>query len=82
MASQGHDSAGIDPRQAPAVRGMHALGRERVLRPERCFGGASCKFALPAELDEANDTAKYDSGVLELKRATKPAVAGRNLAVL
>lgn len=54
---------------------------ERVLRTERYYGAAYRSFTLPSELDEANSEAKYDNGVLELKLAKKPAVAGRKLTV-
>ena len=54
---------------------------ERVLRTERYFGSVYRSFTLPAELDEATSTAKYDNGVLELKLAKKPAVAGRKLPI-
>jgi HSP20 family protein len=54
---------------------------ERVLRTERYYGSVYRSFTLPTELDEANSEAKYDNGVLELKLAKKPAVAGRKLAI-
>lgn len=66
---------------AEVKREFDAKEGERVLRTERYFGGVYRSFTLPAELDEANSTAKYDNGVLELKLAKKPAVAGRKLAV-
>ena len=54
---------------------------ERVLRTERYYGAVYRSFTLPSDLDEANSEAKYDNGVLELKLAKKPAVAGRKLTV-
>ena len=54
---------------------------ERVLRTERYYGAVYRSFTLPSELDEANSEAKYDNGVLELKLAKKPAVAGRKLTI-
>ena len=54
---------------------------ERVLRTERYCGNVYRSFTLPAELDEASSEAKYENGVLELKLAKKPAVAGRKLTV-
>ena len=54
---------------------------ERVLRSERYYGAVYRSFTLPSELDEANSEAKYDNGVLELRLAKKPAVAGRRLTV-
>ena len=54
---------------------------ERVLRSERYFGAVSRSFTLPAELDEEHSEAKYENGVLELKLAKKPAVAGRKLTI-
>jgi HSP20 family protein len=54
---------------------------ERVLRTERYSGSVYRSFTLPSELDESNSEARYDNGVLELKLAKKPAVAGRKLAI-
>jgi HSP20 family protein len=54
---------------------------ERVLRTERYYGSIYRSFTLPSELDEANSEAKYENGVLELRLAKKPAVAGRRLQV-
>lgn len=54
---------------------------ERVLRTERYYGAAYRSFTLPAELDEAASEAKYENGVLELKLAKKPTVAGRKLTI-
>ena len=50
---------------------------ERVLHSERYYGSAFRSFTLPAELDEAASTAKYENGVLELTLAKKPALAGK-----
>ena len=61
-------------------REVDAKEGERVLRTERYFGCVYRSFTLPTELDEANSTAKYDNGVLELNLAKKPAVARRKLA--
>jgi HSP20 family protein len=58
-----------------------AKNGERVLRSERRYGAAYRSFVLPVELDEAASEAKYQNGVLELKLAKKPALAGRKLAV-
>ena len=38
-------------------------------------------FTLPSELDETASEAKYEGGVLELKLAKKPVMAGRKLTV-
>ena len=54
---------------------------ERVLRSERYYGGVYRSFTLPTELDETASEAKYDNGVLLLKLAKKPAVAGRKLTI-
>jgi HSP20 family protein len=54
---------------------------ERVLRTERYQGAAYRSFTLPVELDEATSEAKYENGVLELRLAKKPAVAGRKLTI-
>jgi len=53
----------------------------RVLHSERHTGSAFRSFMLPAELDEAASTAKYENGVLELTLAKKAAVAGRKLTI-
>ena len=53
----------------------------RVLHSERHIGSAFRSFTLPAELDEAASTAKYENGVLELTLAKKAAVAGRKLTI-
>ena len=54
---------------------------ERALRTERYYGSVYRSFALPVELDESASEAKYENGVLELKLAKKPAVAGRKLTI-
>ena len=54
---------------------------ERVLRSERYYGSVFRSFTLPVEVDEATSQAKYDKGVLELKLAKKPALAGKRLNV-
>ena len=54
---------------------------DRVLRTERYYGAVYRSFTLPSDLDESNSEAKYDNGVLELKLAKKPAVAGRKLTI-
>jgi HSP20 family protein len=54
---------------------------ERVLRSERYYGSAYRAFTLPVEVDEATSNAKYESGVLELTLAKKPAQTGRKLTV-
>jgi HSP20 family protein len=54
---------------------------ERVLRSERYYGSAYRSFTLPTEVDESTSQAKYDKGVLELKLAKKPTLAGKRLSV-
>ena len=54
---------------------------ERVIHTERYSGQMFRSFTLPAELDETASEAKYEGGVLELKLAKKPVVAGRKLTV-
>jgi HSP20 family protein len=58
-----------------------AKAGERVLRSERYYGAACRSFVLPVELDETASEAKYVNGVLELKLAKKPALAGRKLTI-
>ena len=66
---------------AEVKREKDAKEGERVLRTERYYGSVYRSFTLPAEIDEAASSAKYDGGVLELTLAKKPQVAGRKLAV-
>jgi len=54
---------------------------DRVLRTERYYGAVYRSFTLPVELDETASEAKYENGVLELKLAKRPAVAGRKLTI-
>ena len=54
---------------------------ERVIHTERYRGQMFRSFTLPSELDETASEAKYEGGVLELKLAKKPAIAGRKLTV-
>jgi HSP20 family protein len=54
---------------------------DKVLRSERYFGKVYRSFTLPADLDEGACEAKYDKGVLELKRVAKAATPGKKLAV-
>jgi HSP20 family protein len=54
---------------------------DRVLRSERYYGAVYRSFVLPVDLDESTSEAKYESGVLELKLAKKPTLAGRKLTV-
>ena len=54
---------------------------ERVIHTERYAGQMFRSFTLPSELDETSSQAKYENGVLELKLAKKPVVAGRKLTV-
>ena len=66
---------------AEVTRANEQKDGERVLRTERYYGGVYRSFTLPAELDETASEAKYDNGILELKLAKKPAVAGRKLTI-
>ena len=48
---------------------------ERVLRAERYFGKVSRSFQLAHEVDDAQSSAKFNEGILELtlpKRAASP----------
>jgi HSP20 family protein len=66
---------------AEVKRNSEQKDGERVLRTERYVGGVYRSFTLPVELDETASEAKYENGVLELKLAKKPAVAGRKLTI-
>ena len=68
-------------KKAVKANGGEAKQGERVLRSERYYGAAYRSFVLPAELDETASEAKYQNGVLELKLAKKPALAGRKLTI-
>ena len=54
---------------------------DRVIHTERYVGQMFRSFTLPSELDETSSEAKYENGVLELKLAKKPVIAGRKLTV-
>jgi len=68
-------------KKAAAAPNGQAADGERVLRTERHYGAVYRSFTLPVELDETASEAKYENGVLELKLAKKPALAGRKLTV-
>jgi len=54
---------------------------ERVLRTERYFGKVSRSFQLAQEIDEAQVTAKYNDGVLELSLPKKAATQARKITI-
>lgn len=54
---------------------------ERVLRTERYFGKVSRSFQLPQEIDEAQVSAKYIDGVLELALPKKVAAQARRITI-
>jgi HSP20 family protein len=54
---------------------------ERSLRSERYFGKVSRSFELPQEVDEAQASAKYADGVLELVLPKKAATQAKRLAI-
>lgn len=54
---------------------------ERVLRTERYFGKVSRSFQLAQEIDEAQVTAKYTDGVLELTLPKKAATQARKITI-
>ena len=54
---------------------------ERVLRTERYFGKVSRSFQLAQEIDEAQVTAKYTDGVLELVLPKKAAAQARRITI-
>jgi HSP20 family protein len=54
---------------------------DQVLRSERYYGSVYRSFTLPADLDEAASTARFDNGVLELTLARKTGAAARKLTV-
>ena len=54
---------------------------ERVLRTERYFGKVSRSFQLGQEVDEANASAKFNDGVLELRLPKKAAAQAKRLTI-
>ncbi len=54
---------------------------ERELRTERYFGKVSRSFQLAQEIDEAQVTAKYTDGVLELALPKKAATQARRITI-
>jgi HSP20 family protein len=66
---------------AEVKRNQEAREGERSLHVERYVGTLFRSFTLPTELDETASEARFENGVLELKLAKKPAVAGRKLTV-
>lgn len=54
---------------------------EQVLRSERYFGKISRSFQLPQEVDEAQASAKYNDGVLELVLPKKVAAQAKRLSI-
>ncbi|MCF8178897.1 MAG: Hsp20/alpha crystallin family protein [Sulfuritalea sp.] len=54
---------------------------ERVLRTERYFGKVSRSFQLAQEIDEAQVSAKYADGVLELTLPKKAATQARKITI-
>ncbi len=54
---------------------------ERVLRTERYFGKVSRSFQLAQEVDEAQSSATYTDGVLELSLPKKAATQAKRLVI-
>lgn len=54
---------------------------ERVLRTERYFGKVSRSFQLGQEVDEAQSSAKFTDGVLELRLPKKAAAQAKRLSI-
>lgn len=54
---------------------------EKVLRSERYFGKVSRSFQLAQDVDEANATARYNDGVLELLLPKKQQSAAKRLTI-
>jgi HSP20 family protein len=54
---------------------------ERVIHSERYYGKVARAFRLGHEIDEANATAKYNDGVLELVLPKKKTQSARQLSV-
>jgi len=54
---------------------------ERILRSERYFGKVPRRPQLASEIDEANATAKFNEGVLELTLPKKTSAPSRRLSI-
>lgn len=54
---------------------------ERVLHSERYYGKIARSFTLGAEIDEAQATAKFENGVLELTLPRKQSVAAKQITI-
>lgn len=54
---------------------------ERVLRTERYFGKVSRSFQLGQDIDDAEATAKFNDGVLELSLPKKAATQTKRLTI-
>jgi HSP20 family protein len=54
---------------------------EKVLRSERYYGRVARSFSLGSDIDEANASARYENGVLELVLPKKAASAARRLTI-
>ncbi|WP_332671519.1 Hsp20/alpha crystallin family protein [Aromatoleum sp.] len=54
---------------------------ERVLRTERYFGKVSRSFQLGQEVDEAQSSAKFNDGVLELRLPKKAQAQAKRLTI-
>lgn len=66
---------------ADVKRSNEVRDGERLLRSERYEGSAFRSYAFASDIDEAASEARYENGVLELKLAKKPQLAGRKLTV-
>ena len=66
---------------AEVKRSDRAREGERALHVERYAGALFRSFTLPTELDETASEARFENGVLELRLAKKPPVAGRKLTI-
>ncbi|MCL6555909.1 MAG: Hsp20/alpha crystallin family protein [Burkholderiales bacterium] len=54
---------------------------EKVLRSERYYGRVARSFSLGSDIDEANASARYENGVLELVLPKKAASTARRLTI-
>jgi HSP20 family protein len=54
---------------------------EKVLRSERYYGRVARSFSLGSDIDEANASARYENGVLELVLPKKAASTAKRLTI-
>jgi len=72
-----------EERSIRAGNGKDASGKEgsRILRAERYYGKVSRSFQLAQEIDDAQASARFNDGVLELTLPKRVAAASKRLMI-